>query len=306
MSCKILLPLDVARDCRQQVRYGADVAASMNAELCLLHVAGTGRGAHRPRRSAEWDCAAQTYLTHTVVLRGRPAEKIASYARFINADLILVPTRGRGLLGQIFFGSTTMEVLRLANRPLWVAKPQSLTTAKPVRLKRILCGVELGSQGESVLRYSAGLAKASGGDLLIVHAIPEISEAMLMLYGLDHSGEIELLPQAAHRKISSMAATLGVPYQVEARIGDVATILRKFAKRWQADVVVVGRGRRTDRWRVGANIRDIIARSPCPVMAYPGSSKRIWPAGSGTFRRVAPVCDSLGREDLCAVAYQGR
>jgi nucleotide-binding universal stress UspA family protein len=156
-----------------------------------------------------------------------------------------------------------------------VAKPKSVLLHQPARCVRILCGVALGAEGESVLRYAAGLAKACAGELLIVHAVPEISEAMLMVYGLDDSGEIELLPQAARRRICSMAASLDVPYRVEAKIGDVAGIVRRFAKQWHADLVVVGRGRTTDRWQFGANVGDIIARSPCPVITVSGGASVI-------------------------------
>jgi nucleotide-binding universal stress UspA family protein len=279
MIQRILLPFDADRNNEHQIRYGREIAASVGAELYLLHVAAPGRG----RRSGGLakrgpDVAARMLPAHRV-LSGRRDETIASYARSIDADLILMPTRGRGLFGQILFGSTTMDVLRIANRPLWVAKPKSVLLEQPVRCKRILCGVPLGAEGESVLRYAARLAKAYGGELLIVHAIPEISEAMLMVYGLDDSGEIELLPHAAHRRISSMAAALDVPYRVEAKIGDVAAILRKFAKQWRADVVVVGRGRRTDRWQLGTNIGDIIVRSPCPVITVSRLASVIRPPG---------------------------
>jgi nucleotide-binding universal stress UspA family protein len=231
---------------------------------------------------------------HTV-LGGRRDETIASYAHSIDADLILMPTRGRGLFGQILFGSTTMDVLRTTTRPLWIAKPKSVLLEQPARCKRILCGVPVGAEGESVLRYAARFAKAYGGELLIVHAIPEISEAMLMVYGLDDSGEIELLPKAARRRICSMAASLDVPYRVEARIGDVAAILTKFAKQWQADVLVVGRGRRTDRWQFGANIGDIIVRSPCPVITVSRAPSLIRPPrGRGGRLAALPVVPRSG------------
>jgi nucleotide-binding universal stress UspA family protein len=308
MIRKVLLPLDFCRDFQDYVRYGMEFAASMTAELYLLHVARSSRRSHQPRWSAECDVDDDTrrFVSQAVIRRGSPAETIARYANSIDADLILMPTRGRGLMAQLLFGSTTMDVLRMANRPLWVAKPQSITAEKPVRCKRILCGVELGSQGESVLRYASRLARACGGELLIVHAVPEISEAMLMVYGLDDSGEIELLPKAAHRRLTSMTATIDVPYQVEARIGDVAAILRKFAKLWRADVVVVGRGRRTGLWQLGANIGDIIARSPTPVITDPGSCRRIRAAGLGIIRSVAPVHPVLGRATLSVSGSEGR
>jgi nucleotide-binding universal stress UspA family protein len=128
------------------------------------------------------------------------------------------------------------------------------------------------------------LADACGGELLIVHAIPEISEAMLMVYGRDDSGQVELLPEAARRRICSMAATLNISYRVKAKIGDVADIVRRFAKQWRADVVVAGRGRRTDRWQLGANI----ARSPCPVIAVSGAARAIR-RHAGSVRRLVTL-----------------
>lgn len=246
----------------------------MGAELRLLHVATTSRRRRRFGWSGKRGRQAASHIPPApTVLSGRIAETIVRHAHSVDADLILLPTRGRGLFGQLLFGSTTLDVLRIADRPLWVAKPRSVRSEQPVRCKRILCAVALGAEGEPVLRYAAQLAEACGGELVIVHAIPEISEAMLTVYGRDDSGEIELLPEAARRRIRSMAASLDVSWRVEAKTGDVAALVRRFAKQWRADVVVTGRGRRTDRWQLGANIGDIIARSPCPVITVSGARR---------------------------------
>jgi hypothetical protein len=84
-----------------------------------------------------------------------------------------------------------------------------------------------------------------------------------------------------------MAAAIDVPCQVETKTGDVAAILRKFAQRWRADVVVVGRGRRTDLWPLGANIGDIIRRSPCPVITHAARVKPIRSSGHRATPRAA-------------------
>jgi nucleotide-binding universal stress UspA family protein len=285
MIHRILLPLDIAQDCRQQMRYGSEVAAAMNADLCLLHVAGSGRRGYPWKWPAAWDDETGVLPAHRAVLSGRPAEKIAGYADSVDADLIVMPTRGHGLLGQLLLGSTTMDVLRMTSRPLWVAKPPSVRMARPIRSGRILCGVGLEAEGQSVLHYAARCAAAWNGELLIVHAVPEISEAMLMLYGVDDSAKIELLPRAAEQAISSMAASIDVPWQVKTQVGDVAETLRKFARRWRADVIMVGRGRRTGQWQLGANIGNIMMRAPCPVMIYPGRAVHIGQLGHRIFCR---------------------
>jgi nucleotide-binding universal stress UspA family protein len=130
-----------------------------------------------------------------------------------------------------------------------------------------VCGVELGAEGQMVLDYSARLAHAWQEELVIVHVVPDRSNAMLVLYGLDETVEIELLPKGAQHKVARMAAGLAVPYQVDVRIGDVAECLHGAAKRHSADLMIVGRGKRTDRWRLGANIGDIVARSSTPVIS---------------------------------------
>ncbi|MGE5644629.1 MAG: universal stress protein [Acidobacteriota bacterium] len=293
----ILLPLNLTRDCRRPMRYGIELAAAMKANLRLLHVAGSGGRARPYAWPAEWDETTRASAAHKAVITGRPAERIAAYANSIDADLILMPTRGRGLPGQLLFGSTTMDVLRIANQPLWIAKPQFVQTERPIRFKRVLCGVDLGAEGRSVLNCAARWAEAWDGEILVVHAVCGISEAMLMTYGSGDSGEVELLPEMAHRKVASMAAPIGVPWQVKIEVGDVAEVLLKFAKQWRADVVIVGRGRRTGLWEFGTNIGDIIARSPCPVITVPHRAMRVRPAAHRIFRNTIAFPSPVERHD---------
>lgn len=300
MTRRILLPLDLARDCQQQIRYGIEVASTMRAELFLLHVTRPDRCGRRPEWPAKWESRTgdQAVPAPMTVLSGNPAEKIAQYANTIDADFILMPTRGRGFLGQILFGSATTDLLRIVNRPLWIAKPASVAAAEPVRAKRILCCVEFGSQGEAVLRYAADLAAVSDGEVLVVHAVPEISEATMMTI-LDDCGEVELRADRAEERLAAMTATIDVPYQVEVKTGDVAAIMRRLAKRWRADVVVAGRGRRTNLRQLGPNISDIIVRAPCPVIAYPGRRRRLGVRGSETYGLASSRTEAMAALEVC-------
>ena len=223
----------------------------------------------------------EAYRTQANASLGLSSEQIVNYADEINADLILMPTRGRGALSQLFFGSTTMEVLRNTSRPIWTIRSRSLRAPSPLRCRRMVCGVELGAAGQMVLDYSARLAHAWQVELVIVHVVPGISDAMLMLYGLDETGEIELLPETARHKVDRMAAGLAVPYQVDVRIGDVAECLHAAAKQHSADLLIVGRGKRTNRWRLGANIGDILARSGTPVISCVANCRRPRRIGQG-------------------------
>jgi nucleotide-binding universal stress UspA family protein len=273
---KILLPVDNSTAPGASIRYAKQIASAANAELHLLHVARESEfREYRFDWPTEADLSPLTTLPRgsRLILPGNPAQTIVDYADHLGADLIMMPTRGRGILGQLLFGSTTMDVLRRTTLPVWVVKRRSVMANDTFSRRRIVCGIELGKEGQAVLNYAGRAAAAWNADLVIVHAIPGMSDAMLMLYGLDETGEIELLPDAARRKIRSMAAHIRVPFQLDVSIADPAEYLRRAAKAHRADLVIVGRGRHTNEWSIGANIGDIIARSDCPVITYrPGMS----------------------------------
>lgn len=255
--------MDSMRDSRQIMHYGAGIAAAADAEVSVLHVAKPGIDGEQ----REWPGGRGTVRSgrasraHRLVLPGKRAETIVKYADDIDADVILMPACKRGLFGQLLFGSTSMDVVRGTNRPVWIAKP-------PLEAKfhggRILCWVKLGAEGQSLIRYAARWASVLQGKLLLVHAVPLISEAMLASYGFEDWGEIELMPKAAHRRVMCMAEGIDVPYEVEVVTGDVRGNVRKAADRWRADLVIAGRSRRG----VGGKAGEIIARSPCPVISY--------------------------------------
>ena len=99
------------------------------AELYVLHVVKPSRFRSH---GCDWPPEATTSIdvevprTSKAILPGRPADMILAYAGQIEADLILMPTHGRSILGQLFLGSTTMEVLRRTERAVWAVKRRSL------------------------------------------------------------------------------------------------------------------------------------------------------------------------------------
>jgi nucleotide-binding universal stress UspA family protein len=193
---------------------------------------------------------------------------IVGYADHIEADLILMPTRGYGPLGQLLFGSTTMDVIRSTPRAVLVATKEDLRSARRFSCERIVCGIDVTAEGQTVLNHAIKVAAAWHADLMIVHAIPGISDAVLVRYGLGERDDIELLPDAARRKIESMAAHVNIPYQMRVEIDDPAECLRRVLKEWSGDLLFVGRGKRTGQWSIGANIARIVERSGCPVVTF--------------------------------------
>lgn len=138
---KILIATDGSPDACEAVEVGIDLAAEQEAEVVLLQVIppvdGTrlDRGALirpipeelRLRRATGLDEPARLAAARGVpatfeVLAGDPSDEIVAYADSIEADLIVLGTRGRGAVKSALLGSVSREVLRESRRPVLVVR----------------------------------------------------------------------------------------------------------------------------------------------------------------------------------------
>ena len=60
--------------------------------------------------------------TDTVILTGKPADSIASYAVNNGVDLIIMATHGRSGISKIFWGSVAEKILRATDIPVLLIK----------------------------------------------------------------------------------------------------------------------------------------------------------------------------------------
>ena len=60
--------------------------------------------------------------SYTRLLRGDPADEIVAYADTVDADLIVVGSRGHGALASVLLGSVSRGILREARRPVLVVR----------------------------------------------------------------------------------------------------------------------------------------------------------------------------------------
>jgi nucleotide-binding universal stress UspA family protein len=147
----VLIATDGSPEAREAVEYGVELAAEQDAAVTLLQVipptdwTRLDRGAVirpipaelRLRRAYALDEAAQIAGEHGVeaafeVLAGDPAEEIVRYADSVDADLIVVGSRGRGALASALLGSVSRAVLSDARRPVLVVRGKSEAVATAV------------------------------------------------------------------------------------------------------------------------------------------------------------------------------
>jgi nucleotide-binding universal stress UspA family protein len=147
--------------------------------------------------------------------------------------------------------------------------------------KRILVPVDGGSTSDKGLDEAAKLARGAGAKFLLLHIVddtvafssPEGAGVNLVLDALRASGQ-EVLEKAAARarRARLQAKTL----LVDNFTGRVAEAIVEQAKRWRADLIVMGtHGRRgMNRLLLGSNAELVIRNSTVPVLLVPSQMKR--------------------------------
>jgi nucleotide-binding universal stress UspA family protein len=253
------MPVDRLTDAAAAAEYARQIGFVMNADLFLLHVANESTGP-----------VANPHKIAITVRAGDAAEEIVRYADEIDANLIVMPARRYGIVRQLLSGSTTMDVIQRTRRSVWIASKQSLKPPVCFSCRRILCGIDLDIEAATVLKCASDLATTWNAEAIVVHANLGMSGATSMGYHLSETDGRAALPQIALRRMLVRAIPRDVQFTLEVTVGDVASVLRKAARKHCADLVVIGRGIHTTRWQFGANIGNVISRVPCPVLTCDG------------------------------------
>ena len=138
---KILIATDGSRSAREALAFGLELANAQGAEVVVVHVVPAfdlvGASAfcvpsalpHAPSavdravlEEASTLAEEAGVVVQTAVLRGNPVDEIVAYADSIDADMIVVGSRGHGAVASALLGSVSQEVLHEARRPVLVVR----------------------------------------------------------------------------------------------------------------------------------------------------------------------------------------
>lgn len=105
---------------------------------------------------------------------GEPAIAISELAKSEKADLILIASSGKGYIQSALLGSTSFDVARLADCPVFIERGRTLKPAElgapPARLRKVLLPTDFSLsslEGLGILRRLSG----SVGEVLVAHVI---------------------------------------------------------------------------------------------------------------------------------------
>jgi len=139
---KILIATDGSDSAHEALEFGLDLAAEQDAKAFIVHVAPAvdvmpyaNFGYVAPSVPHEFDehdreclqeaaelAAEKGVDVETGLLKGRPADEIVAFADTIDADLIVVGSRGHGAVASALIGSVSRGVLHESRRPVLVVR----------------------------------------------------------------------------------------------------------------------------------------------------------------------------------------
>jgi nucleotide-binding universal stress UspA family protein len=196
------------------------------------------------------------------VRTGGVAETVIEYAREIQADLIMMPTRGFGITRPFLIGSAAAKVLHDATCAVWTSPhPRELESFRPYR--QIVCAMDYRSLSRDLLVKALEVAQLFKSQLSLVTAIPSpASETQLKCES------VQLLKKETASALRYLLEALKIDAPLHILEGSTGQVIRRVATIEDADLVVIGRGHLDQKMgHLRTHAYEIICDSPCPVLS---------------------------------------
>jgi nucleotide-binding universal stress UspA family protein len=196
---------------------------------------------------------------------GEPASVLNGAALSHHASLLVVGTQGLGRAARVWFGSTTMRLLRETTLPVLAVPPRAADTPA---LLSLIVGTDFSVASEDAVETAIALGVACGVTVTCLHMVPIVAA---------HTRWNDVLKDAedqavrrARARLEAMTAALpsGTSIDADVRTGDAAEVLIQAADRQQA-IIVVGLGGADTGRRPGTTAYRVVSGADAPVLGVP-------------------------------------
>jgi nucleotide-binding universal stress UspA family protein len=220
----------------EMVRMLREIPPCRAARVNLLHVlqeqGGSDLQEHRERAGALLEQATQRMgLTsdevNPLIRQGDTKQTVLQVAEELDADLIVMGSRGLGRLQSILANSASQYVFQLSTRPMLLVRDDLYVRA----INRVLVTVDGTGVGDDAIRLACELvAGISGGILTGVH----VTRQDITSSRGGRSPADEVLEKAVQR-----ARSYGVTLKPLHRTGEIGRTVCEVAEETRADLVVI-------------------------------------------------------------------
>ncbi|MCY7347647.1 MAG: universal stress protein [Pyrinomonadaceae bacterium] len=272
---KFLIPLDGSMLAEQSLPISRKLAVDFGANLILATIKNSKKKNAADAPSIDFNC--DDYLQKTVAqikVDTVPANCITAQgkdeATEINrlaienaADLIVISTRGKFDVGQLFSASVAQRLIEQMSVPVLLLRPTDDWKSRYSEFKKIIVALDGSAESENVLPMVKTLADKFDGEVLFV-SVPEGAES-------------ENYQETMQQYLDNIAAKLESPI-TRTRVllggsGPARTILT-VAEEERADLIVLathGRGGagRIENLPLGSVATRVVEKTICPVLLIP-------------------------------------
>jgi len=283
LIANILFPVDFSPSCIAMAPYVKRAATLLGAKVSLVHVVDLGsyNGFElyvRPPSEISEDQAIigrerlDRFLAHEFPLSGNPrilvtgdaAKEIAQITRR-GFDLIIMPTHA-GTFRRMLLGSTTAKILDDVDCPVVTSRHAETIAPRPLEHREWLCTIGLGEDSERLLRYAHQAATEARSNLHIVHAIQASDPSLPVRLDLEEEIQSEER-QEARERIADLQRRVGSQAPVRIVVGPIKDALLEAARRFDADLLIIGRGPHGAHGRLRDLTYAVVRDSPFPVFS---------------------------------------
>jgi nucleotide-binding universal stress UspA family protein len=280
MFDSILFPTDGSEEADRILDSVLDLASANDARLHVLNVADTNVTSHADTDTGTVDIlveegeqvvsaaadAARGRGIEVVeaVIQGEPYSTITEYADRHDVGVVVMPTRGRGVLGRFLLGSVAERVVRTADVPVLTVRPEATLR---IPFEDIVVATDGSECAAAAVERAAALAAADGATLHVVSVVE------IAAYGPDAHATLtidtfEERAEAAAESARQVAEERGVEVTTHLEYGSVHSSLLHIVEETGADLVVLGTHGRTgfDRYLLGSIAEKTVRTSPAPVL----------------------------------------
>jgi nucleotide-binding universal stress UspA family protein len=277
---KILLATDGSEDARLAARAAATLSDRGGAQLHIVHAwqsvpnavidfdayeEAAGRLLEEQARLVS-DAGATVSEAHLIM--GTPVDAILDLAEEINADFVVVGSRGHGPLGRLLLGSVSEGVVHHATRPVLVLRG----AWPPLR-------VVIGDDGSEAAKKAGEMASSIGGlfgaRAALVRTYPEFPEVDQVGRALDPRAVDDALHRAEQdlrERAEELGRLVGGRPRIEIAAGDAAAALLEKAREADEDRALIAVGSRglglARRLRLGSVSTKVLRAASGPVLVH--------------------------------------
>jgi nucleotide-binding universal stress UspA family protein len=196
---------------------------------------------------------------------GEPAGVLNGAALANHAAILVVGTQGLGRAARMWFGSTTMRLLRETTVPLLAVPPRS---SDAPALAGLVVGTDFSDASQSGVATALDLARAFAVPVTCLHVVHTLA-GHTRWNELVQSG-VDQAVQDGRRRLADMIADLATsaPVHTDVRTGDAADVLIQAAE-GSDQMIVVGLGGAHAGQRPGTTAYRVLSGADAPVLGVP-------------------------------------